>query len=285
MGTADAGVTMRIDAHQHYWRFDPVRDTWITEEMAVLRRDHLPAAVAPLLEAAGIDGVVTVQADQSEAETDFLLSLATEYRFIAGVVGWVDLRAADLGDRLARWEGQGLLKGFRHVAQAEPDDFLGRDDVVAGVRELGRRGYSYDLLVYPRQLDAAERLVTRAPGVQFVLDHCAKPPIGGKGLAEWRAGFVRLARHHHVCCKLSGLVTEVCSPTWSDADLVPILDTALEAFGPDRLMFGSDWPVCLLRASYPEVADIVTRWTEALTAGDRDAILGGTARRVYRLEC
>ncbi len=277
-------MTRIIDAHQHYWRFDPVRDSWITEEMAVLRRDFLPTDAAPLLESAGIDGVVAVQADQSEAETDFLLGLAAAHPFILGVVGWVDLRASDLADRLARWKGQPLLKGFRHIAQAEPDDFLARDEVVAGVTELGRWGYSFDLLVYPHQLDAAERLVARVPGVRFVLDHCAKPPIGGDGLGAWQAGLVRLASHPHVSCKLSGLVTEVRTAEWDATDIVPILDAALEAFGPDRLMFGGDWPVCLLRASYGEVADTVLRWTEALGVDDRDAILGGTARRAYRLE-
>lgn len=274
----------RIDAHQHYWRFDPVRDAWITEEMAVLRRDFLPGDAAPLLEAAGIDGVVAVQADQSEAETDFLLQLAAAHPFIRGVVGWVDLRAADLGDRLDRHAEASRLKGFRHIAQAEPDDFLARDDIAAGITELGRRDYTYDLLVYPRQLPAAGRLVARVPEVRFVLDHCAKPPIAGDGLEAWRREFTRLAGHPNVCCKLSGLVTEVRAATWQASDLVPILDIALDAFGPDRLMFGSDWPVCLLRASHAEVADAVRRWTEALGTTDRDAILGGTARRVYRLE-
>jgi L-fuconolactonase len=152
---------LRIDAHQHYWRFDPVRDQWITPEMSVLRRDFLPGDSAPLLAAAQIDGVVAVQADQSEAETDFLLSLAAQHDFIRGVVGWVDLRATDLTDRLARWRGHRALKGFRHIAQGEPDDFLAQSSVVAGINLLGKHGYSYDILIYPRQLAAAEQLAAR----------------------------------------------------------------------------------------------------------------------------
>lgn len=277
-------MTAVIDAHQHYWRFDPVRDAWITEAMGVLRRDYLPEDAAPALASAGVTGVVAVQADQSEAETDFLLSLAARHPMILGVVGWVDLCAGDLGERLARWAGAPHLKGFRHIAQAEPVDFLVRDAVVAGITELGRRGYSYDILVYPHQLDSAERLAARVPGTRLVLDHCAKPPIGSDGMAAWHDGFRRLARHDHVCCKLSGLVTEVRAASWHADDLEPVLDAALEAFGADRLMFGSDWPVCLLTADYGRVAEVVLRWTERLDAGARAAVLGGAARRAYRLE-
>lgn len=277
-------MTPVIDAHQHYWQFDPVRDAWITEAMGVLRRDYLPSDAAPALAAAGVTGIVAVQADQSEAETDFLLGLAARHPAILGVVGWVDLRADDLAARLDRRADATRLKGFRHIAQAEPADFLVRDAVVAGITELGRRGYSYDILVYPHQLPAAERLAARVPGTRLVLDHCAKPPIGGEGMAAWRDGFRRLARHDHVCCKLSGLVTEVRTASWQARDLEPVLDTALEAFGAGRLMFGSDWPVCLLAADYARVADVVFRWTEQLDAEARAAILGDTARRAYRLE-
>jgi L-fuconolactonase len=274
---------VRIDAHQHFWRYDPVRDAWITAEMAVLRRDFLPEDLAPSIAAAGVVGTVAVQADQSEAETDFLLDLADRHSFIVGVVGWVDIRARDLADRLGRWADRGRLKGFRHIAQAEPDDFLARDDVAAGVAELARHDLAFDLLVYPRQLPAAERLAARTPGGRFVLDHCAKPPIAGGDLATWRADLTRLAAHENVCCKLSGLVTEARWDGWTEADLVPVLDTALECFGADRLMFGSDWPVCLLAADYPRVEAVVDRWAGRLTATEREQVLAGTARRAYRL--
>jgi L-fuconolactonase len=275
---------VRIDAHQHFWRFDPVRDAWITPEMGVIRRDFLPADLEPSLENARIDGVVAVQADQSVAETDFLLGLSVRHDFIKGVVGWVDLRSADLERRVATWSGSTRLKGFRHIAQAEPDDFLMREDVVRGITTVGRMGYAYDILVYPRQLAAAERLVARCPDVRFILDHCAKPPIASGDLASWRAGFVALAAHDNVCCKLSGLVTEAAWSSWSDEQLVPVLDTALESFGAERLMFGSDWPVCLLAASYARVAGLVLQWAARLSETEQACIFGGTAISAYQLE-
>ena len=252
--------------------------------MRAIRRDFLPEQAAPLLGAAGVDGAIAVQADQTEAETDFLLALADEHSLIRGVVGWIDLRAPDLDDRLARWKdgGRQALKGFRHIAQAEPDDFLARDDVARGVARLGEHGFSYDILIYPRQLAAAEQLVARCPGVRFVLDHCAKPMIARGEIAEWRAGLQRLARHANVSCKLSGLVTEAANG-WTYADLLPYLDATAAAFGPSRLMFGSDWPVCLVAADYEQVVDVVQRFAEGLTSAERAAVFGGTAATAYQL--
>ena len=275
---------MRIDAHQHYWRYDPARHAWITDDMRAIRRDFLPEQAAPLLAAADMDGAIAVQADQTEAETDFLLSLADENSLIRGVVGWTDLRAPDLDDRLAQWKDQKALKGFRHIAQAEADDFLARDDIARGVARLGDHGFSYDILVYPRQLAAAECLVARCPGVRFVLDHCAKPMIAKGEITEWRAGLQRLAHHSNVCCKVSGLVTEAAPSAWTYADLLPYMDVAAEAFGTDRLIFGSDWPVCLVAAEYERVYDVVHRFAERLTPAERTAVFGGTAAMAYRLE-
>jgi L-fuconolactonase len=275
---------VRIDAHQHFWRFDPVRDAWITAEMGVIRRDFLPADLAPLLAASGIEGTVAVQADQSTAETDFLLGLSVDHTFVKGVVGWVDLRAGDLAWQLEQWSGKAKLKGFRHIAQGEPDDFLIRDDVVRGITAIGRLGYSYDILIYPRQLAAAERLAARCPGVRFILDHCAKPPIASDDLTGWRTGVVALAAHENVCCKLSGLVTEASWSSWSDEQLVPVLDTALESFGAERLMFGSDWPVCQLAGGYARVADALHGWAAGLSATEQSCIFGDTAISVYQLE-
>ena len=275
---------MRVDAHQHYWHFDAVRDGWITPEMGVLRNDFMPTDAEPLLRAAGIDAVVAVQADQSATETEFLLSLAERHDFIRGVVGWIDLRAPDLAEQLDTWRGREHLKGFRHVAQAEAEDFLSRLEIVAGIALLGAHNYTYDILVYPRQLPAAVRLVEQCPGVQFILDHCAKPPIAQGEMAPWRAGFERLASFPNVACKLSGLVTEAQWQAWTDADLRPVLDVALDAFGPERLMFGSDWPVCLLAADYHRVFDAVSEWSHRLTAVERAQLLGGTAQHVYGLQ-
>ena len=208
---------MYVDAHQHYWRYDPRRDSWITDAMSVLRQDFLPDDTAQC--AAG--GVVAVQADQSTAETDFLLDLAAQHAFIRGVVGWIDLRALDLADQLADWRGASKLKGFRHIAQAEPDDFLARPEVIRGVTTLGDLGYSYDILIYPRQLFAAETLVAKCPGVRFVLDHCGKPEIAKRKMSEWQVAMQRMAQHHNVHCKVSGLVNEADWNSWTDADLVP----------------------------------------------------------------
>lgn len=275
---------MRIDAHQHYWRYDPARDTWITDEMGRLRRDFTPGDVAADLLAAQIDGVVAVQADQSEAETQFLLDLAAQHPFVRGVVGWVDLRAPDLDERLARWRHHPALKGFRHIAQGEPDDFLTRPEVLRGIAAVGRAGFSFDILIYPRQLAAAAELAERCDHVRFVLDHCAKPAIASGEIADWRTGLGQLARHQNVSCKLSGLVTEAHWTRWTQAALVPYLDAAATAFGPARLLFGSDWPVCLLAAEYHAVADVIGRWAEQLTPPERERIFGGTATEVYRLE-
>jgi L-fuconolactonase len=275
---------MRVDTHQHFWRYDPVRDAWIDARMPVLQRDFLPEHVAPLLAATGIDAVVAVQADQSEAETDFLLALAAAHPVIRGVVGWTDLGAPDLAESLVRRRRDPRLKGFRHIAQAEPDDFLRRPDVIAGIAQLGAHDFTYDILIHAHQLPAATHLVERCEGVRFVLDHCAKPPIASGQLEQWQQDLAVLARHDNVSCKLSGLVTEAHWTRWTDAQVTACLDVAAEAFGAHRLMFGSDWPVCLLAAEYARVVQVVDDWMQRLTSRERAAICGDTAVAVYRLE-
>ncbi|MCC7053258.1 MAG: amidohydrolase family protein [Gemmatimonadaceae bacterium] len=278
------GATVRIDAHQHYWRFDPVRDAWIDASMPALRRDWLPVDVVPALRCARVDGVVAVQASQSDGETDFLLALAAEHPFIRGVVGWTDLRAPNLAEWLAVRRGNTRLCGFRHIAQSEPMDFLRRPDVIAGIALLGEHGYSYDILIHAGQLAAAEFLVERCAGVRFVLDHCGKPPIASRELAAWRRGIAALARHEHVWCKVSGLITEAHWSRWRTDEITECLDTVAAAFGTDRLLFGSDWPVCLLAGSYAQVAELVETWALRLPAVERARLFGGTAVDVYRLE-
>ena len=275
---------MRVDSHQHYWHFDPVRDAWIDETMPVLQRDLLPDDVCPALDAAAIDAVVAVQADQSEAETDFLLGLAEQHPRIRGVVGWVDLRAPDLAERLVRWKTAPRLKGFRHIAQAEADDFLTRPEVIAGVQELGAHGFTYDILIHAGQLPAATTLVRECPSVRFVLDHCAKPPIARGDLTQWRRDLTTLAQQPNVTCKLSGLITEAHWSAWTAEQITPCLDFGLSIFGAERLMFGSDWPVCLLAGAYAQVAELLERWAVRLTPAERARVFGGTAVAVYRLE-
>jgi len=274
---------MRIDAHHHFWRFDPARDVWITEEMALLRRDFLPEELEALLAANGMDGTVAVQADQSEDETRFLLELARGHPTILGVVGWVDLLAPDLPERLAQFARFERFRGVRHIAQAEPDDFLGREVVVRGIGRLRDFGLTYDILVYPRQLPAALTLVERLPDQPFVVDHLAKPPIARGAMEPWAARMRELASHSNVWCKVSGLVTEADWTRWRPEDFRPYLDVVFDAFGPQRLMFGSDWPVCLLAARYPEVVALVEAYAGQLSPPEQEALFGGNAASFYGL--
>ncbi|WP_298707837.1 amidohydrolase family protein [Chitinophaga sp.] len=275
---------MTIDAHQHFWRFDPVRDAWITEEMNVIRRDFLPADLAPLLKAAGIDGCVAVQADQSEAETHFLLECAQGNDFVKAVVGWVDLRSPDVAERLAYWAERPLVKGFRHIVQGEPDDkFLLREDFNNGVAALKKHGFTYDILVFPHQLPAVEQFVEKHPEQPLVIDHLAKPYIKKKEIGDWTKQIRRIARMPHVHCKLSGMVTEADLQDWKEADFRPYLDTVLEAFGPGRLMYGSDWPVCLLAADYARQKAIVDNFIGSLSASEKSGIMGGNAAAFYHI--
>ena len=241
---------MTVDAHQHFWRYTPEEFGWLEGPLAALRRDFLPAELAPLLAAAGVTGTVAVQARQSLAETQWLLDLARAHPFIRGVVGWVPLAAPDVGKILDRFAGQPRLKGVRHVVQAEPAGFLDAPAFNAGLREVTARGLTYDLLVFARQLEEATRFVDRHPAQAFVLDHIAKPVVQGPPPAEWRRQLRELARREHVGCKFSGVVTEVPGGRWTPALLRPYFEEVLAAFGPHRLMFGSDWPVCLAASDY-----------------------------------
>jgi L-fuconolactonase len=275
---------MRLDAHQHFWRYDPGRDGWITNEMAVLQRDFLPEDLLPQLAAHHLDSSIAVQADQSETETRRLLELAEAYPVSKGVVGWVDLRAPDCAARLEYFSRFERLCGFRHIAQAEPDDFLARADFLRGIGRLQEFGFTYDILIYPRQLAAALQLVERCPGQPFVIDHLAKPLIKERQLAPWAQLMREIAAHPHVYCKVSGLITEADWRAWQPVDFQPYLDVAFEAFGSNRLMFGSDWPVCLLAGSYRQVVELVEAYTKDFTPEEKDKICGVNAQRFYRVK-
>ena len=240
---------MRIDSHQHFWRYSPAEYGWMDDRMTRIRRDFLPEDLAPLLAACGLDGAVAVQARSSLEETRFLLELAREHDCVKGVVGWADLCALDLDAVLDELCQEPLLRGLRHVVQDEPDDdFLRREDFQRGVRKLAGRGLVYDILIYPRQLDAAVAFAAALPDQPFVLDHLAKPDIAGARTDNWQGGFRGLAAMDHVLCKVSGMVTEAKWNAWQPDDFRAYMDEALDAFGIDRLMFGSDWPVALLGA-------------------------------------
>ena len=276
---------MRIDSHQHFWRYEPAQYPWIGERMGVLRRDYLPGELEPLLRGSGFEGTVAVQAQQAAAETDWLLELAEQHAFIRGVVGWVDLCAANVDAALERYAARPKLVGVRHIVHDEPDDdFLLRPDFRRGVGRLRAHGLVYDLLLFPKHLSRASALVAELPEQPFVLDHIAKPFIRDGVVSPWREDLRRLASFPNVTCKLSGMVTEARWKDWRPTDMHPYLDAVLEAFGPSRLMIGSDWPVCLLAGDYDRTLSVVVDWTSRLSAAERDGVLGGNATRVYALD-
>jgi L-fuconolactonase len=272
-----------IDAHVHFWKYDRAAYPWIDDTMAPLQRDFLPPQAEVELAAAGFDACVAVQTLHTAGETDWLLSLADEHPFIAGVVGWVDLQSVDVDAQLEAVARHPKLVGVRHIVQAEPGGFLAGADFRRGVRRLDRLGLAYDVLVYARQLPEAVDFVAACPGQRFVLDHLGKPDIRAGGFDDWRRDLDRLARFPHVFAKLSGLVTEADWNGWTAPQLHRYIHAALDAFGAERLMIGSDWPVCTLAATYRAVTDVVTTSLGGRTAAERDAVLGGTARRFWNL--
>jgi L-fucono-1,5-lactonase len=276
---------MRVDSHHHLWHYDPVEYAWIAPEQHVLQRDFLPADLVPLLAARGFDAAIAVQARQTIEETRWLLEMAAREPAIKGVVGWLPLTDPDVDETLESFAAQPTLKGVRHIVQGEPDDrYLLRDDFNRGVARLRTHGLTYDILIYGRHLPHAATFVDRHPDQVFVLDHIAKPEIRAATFdREWERGLRELARRPHVACKLSGVVTEVRDPEWTPALIAPYLEIALDAFGPDRLLFGTDWPVCLLRCSHAMWVDSVTSFIASLSADEQRAIMGENAARAYRL--
>ncbi|HEY1987203.1 MAG TPA: amidohydrolase family protein [Terracidiphilus sp.] len=273
---------MRIDAHQHFWQYNPVEYDWINDAMGVLKRDFLPPDLKPLLESLHFEGCIAVQARQNLEETQRLLELADRYSFIRGVVGWVDLCSPELPTQLVQVARHPRLVGVRHIVQAEPDDrFMLRPDFQRGIAQLAEFGLTYDVLVFPRQLPAAFRLVEAFPTQPFVLDHIAKPPIADGKIEPWATGLRALATLPNVCCKLSGMVTEAQWKTWQPTDFRPYLDLVLDAFGPARLMIGSDWPVCLVSAAYQRTMGIVLDYIGELSPSEQAGILGENCARFY----
>ncbi|MDR3740942.1 MAG: amidohydrolase family protein [Terracidiphilus sp.] len=273
---------MRLDAHQHFWRYTAEEFGGLTDEMAGLRRDFLPEDLEPELRANGVDGTIAVQARQTVEETHWLLELAAQHAWIRGVVGWVDLRAENVRDELALWAPNRKLIGVRHIVQAEPErEFLLREDFQRGIAALEEFGLAYDLLLFPKHLGPALKLVKAFPRQRFVLDHVAKPVIRAGLLEPWATELKALAAQENVSCKLSGLVTEARLKGWAQSDIGPYLEVALEAFGPKRLMIGSDWPVCLAGGSYAETTGVVRAFIARLSADEQADVLGGTCARAY----
>lgn len=275
---------MKIDAHQHFWKYNEERDSWITDEMSVIQRNFLPEDLRPVLAANGIDGSVIVQSDQSKEENVFQLANSLQHDFVKGVVGWIDFQADNISDQLDSYQEFKKMKGFRHVLQGEKQrDFMLRPSFMQGISKLERLGYTYDILIYPDQLNYAIEFVKSFPNQRFVLDHIAKPYIKDGEIQNWQHQIAELAKAENVWCKVSGIVTEANWSTWKKEDFAPYLDTVTEAFGTQRLMFGSDWPVCLVAASYEQVVGLVGDFFSTFSEREQEAIFGGNAVNFYKL--
>ncbi|HEX7847410.1 MAG TPA: amidohydrolase family protein [Chitinophagaceae bacterium] len=276
--------TMTIDSHTHFWIYDKVRDAWITDDMQVLAQNFFPENLSPLLSGNGIDGVIAVQADQSETETNFLVQLAQSNSLVKGVIGWIDLQGESIAERLRHFSQYKIIKGWRHIAQAEANDFLLSPKFQQGIQALGQYDWVYEILIYHYQLEAAIKLVEKFPEQRFVLDHCAKPNIREKELDTWRDNTRELARHPNVSCKISGLITEAVWKDWQPTDLYPYLDVVFEAFGADRLLFGSDWPVMLLAGNYTGWKQVLQQYMHQLSKEEQEKVFGGNAVEIYNLK-
>ncbi|GAB3416029.1 amidohydrolase family protein [Niabella aquatica] len=273
-----------IDAHQHFWVFDPVRDSWIDDSMKKIQRDFLPKDLKPVLDQNEIEGCVVVQSDQSEVENLFQLTNAMQNDFVKGVVGWVDLQAKNIEDKLAHYSYYPKMKGFRHVLQGEKDRALMlRKKFMNGISLLEKYHFTYDILIFPDQLKYAKKLATAFPNQKFVIDHIAKPYIKDSKVDGWKQDIQAIGQLPNVYCKISGMVTETEWKKWKPADFNPYLDTVVEAFGAERIMYGSDWPVCLVAASYKKMKAIVDSYFASFSENEKRAFYGGNAIKFYGL--
>ena len=274
---------MIIDSHQHFWNYDPVRHNWIEESMAIIRKDFLPQDLAPILEKNKVDGCIAVQVDQTEAETQYLLDLAAENTFIKGVVGWVDLRDSNVALSLAHFAKNPLFKGVRHIVQAENIDFMQGKEFVQGIKALQKHQLTYDILIHHKQLPSAIKLATNFPEQVFVLDHIAKPDIKNKEIINWASNIEQLALLPNVYCKVSGIVTEADFTSWTPADITPYLEIIFNAFSIDKLLFGSDWPVCLCAAEYATVLDLIKDFSASYSLEEKEKLFSKNAIKAYNL--
>ena len=273
----------RIDAHQHFWKFDPIRDSWIDESMQKIQRDFLPEDLLPLLHENQFSGCVAIQASQTEDETNFLVNLAAKNDFIKGVVGWVDLRGVTIEERLNHFSSNKIIKGFRHVVQGESDDFMLRKDFQNGISALKEFNFTYDILIFHRQLPAAIELVNQFQDQPFVIDHIAKPDIKSGDILSWKKGIQEISKAENVFCKISGMVTEADWKNWKTDDLKPYLDIVFENFSADKLMFGSDWPVLNVASNYTEVVKTLEDYIAQLSVENQNKIWFQNAKSFYNL--
>lgn len=275
---------MIIDGHQHFWELSRFEYPWLAEVGHVLKRDFLPDDLLPLLNAAGVEKTVVVQAHQSVDETYWLLDLARKHSFLAGVVGWVDLTDPGVGETLDELLQDPHFKGVRHVWHDEPNDgWIVQPDVIRGLRELAKRQLPYDFLTFPRHLKFIPRVLEKVPGLCAVVDHISKPPIARGDFQSWQRDLAEVAQETGVYCKISGMVTEADHENWATNDLRPYVEAVVEMFGCERLMFGSDWPVCTLAASYGQVVEAAQETLEGVSAEQKKALFGGNAQGFYKL--
>jgi len=272
-----------IDAHVHFWKFDKVRDAWITDDMKNIRKDFFPGDLEGLLCENKVAGVVAVQADQSENETEFLLSLSKQFSFIKGIVAWVNLQNKNVAERLVHYTKEPVIKGFRHIVQSEAAGFLKRQNFLDGIRSLQKWNFTYDLLIYENQLKEAVEFVDQFPDLPLIIDHCAKPSIKCKSIADWKKWMKEMSKNENVYCKLSGLITEAKWNGWTEQDLYPYFDVVFEYFGAGRIVFGSDWPVMLLSGSYSGWISVVKKYLSKFPATERDNVLSKNAMNFYKL--
>ncbi|MCW5517243.1 amidohydrolase family protein [Muriicola sp. Z0-33] len=275
---------MQIDAHQHFWIYNSDKHSWIDDDMAIIRKDFLPSDLKKVYKQHSIDGCVAVQADQTLDETNFLLSLASEHEFIKGVVGWADLRDSSIDGTLEKYHHQKKIKGWRHIVQGEADhNFLLRSDFLKGISYLEKYDYTYDILIFPHQLGATLEFVRHFPHQKFVIDHIAKPYIKDQYYDGWAVLMNEIGKHENVYCKLSGMITEADYQHWTSEQIYPYMELALNAFGADRIMYGSDWPVCLVAGNYGQVLHLVTGFIDSLSSDEKQAIMGLNAMKFYNL--
>lgn len=275
---------MRIDAHQHFWQYDPVRHSWISDEMSVIRNDFGPAELRPILQELNIDGTVAVQADETDAETAYLLKLAAENDFIKAVVGWIDLKTEGLNERLEAHKGKSKLVGFRAIMQGQPDEtYLKNPLFTSNVRELAKHRYTYDLLVFHHQLTSLIRFTDQLPDNKLILDHIAKPDIKNNNIKDWKENIRILAGNPNIYCKLSGIITEADFKRWSYDQIIPYIESAAEYFGTDRICFGTDWPVCLVAGSYKQVYEIIQKFSLQLDEQEREKLFGLNTATFYNI--
>jgi L-fuconolactonase len=274
----------RIDSHQHFWKFDPVRDSWINDDMKIIQKNFLPEDLQPLLKQNGFDGCVAVQSDQTEAENHFHFQNAENFDFIKGIVGWIDLQSKAAEERLEYYTQFKKIKGFRHVLQGEPQrDLMLQPAFMNGISLLRKYNFTYDILIFKDQLQYIPKFVSSFPDQRFVIDHISKPNIKSGEIDQWKQDIKQIAQFENVHCKISGMVTEANWKNWKKEDFKPYIDVVVEAFGINRIMFGSDWPVCLVAASYDEMLGIAEDYFSSFSKEEQERFFGLNAIRFYNL--